>query len=115
MPKGQGDLSAVIISQHALDRFIERFCHDQLHDPNAAEASLRRSLGRTRALGRNRANGATAVLAVHHGRILVAILQNHVCTTVLTWPQFEPRLREFGRTRLPRKRGRMLRRLVEPE
>ena len=56
-----------------------------------------------------------AVLAVHKGKALVAILQDKACLTVLTWPQFEPRMPEFGRTHLPRKRGRMLRRLVEPE
>jgi hypothetical protein len=43
--------------------------------------------------------------------MLVAILQDDTCTTVLTWPQFEPRLAEFGRSRLPCKKGRMLRRL----
>ena len=48
---------------------------------------------------------------------MVAILQEDACSclTVLTWPQFEPRMPEFGRVRLPRKRGRMLRRLVDPE
>ena len=34
--------------------------------------------------------------------------------TVLTWNQFVPRLGEFGRTKMPRKWGRMLDRLVEP-
>jgi hypothetical protein len=79
-----------------------------------AEDQLRAALAHTRRLGRNRDNDAVAALAVYRGRVLVAILQGESCVTVLTWPQFEPRLPEFGRTRLPRKRGRMLRRLVEP-
>ena len=45
--------------------------------------------------------------------MLVAVLQGSTCLTVLTWPQFEPRLPEFGRPHLPRKRGRMLRRLID--
>jgi len=32
---------------------------------------------------------------------------------VLTWNQFVPRLGEFGRSKMPRKWGRMLDRLVE--
>ncbi len=54
-------------------------------------------------------------MALHQGRVLVAILNATTCLTVLTWPQFEPRLPEFGRKHLPRKRGRMLRRLTEPD
>ena len=46
--------------------------------------------------------------------LLVAIVQQSSCLTVLTWPQFVPRLSEFGRPRVPRKWGRVLRRLVEP-
>ena len=82
--------------------------------PHDAAASLRAALGRTRRLGRNASNGAIAVLALHEGRALVAILQETTCLTVLTWPQFLPRLAEFGRPRLPRKWGRTLRRLVDP-
>ncbi len=109
-PKGQRDYSTVRLSYHALERFIERF-----HVPApSAEKELRFVLRRTRKLGRNPQNGAHAILGVHRGRALVAILQGLSCLTVLTWPQFEPRMPEFGRTRLPRKRGRMLRRLVEP-
>jgi hypothetical protein len=76
---------------------------------------LRAALRRTRRLGKNIENGAIAVLAVHEGRVLVAILQESTCTTVLTWPQFLPRMPEFGRARLPRKRGRMIRRLKGTE
>jgi hypothetical protein len=107
-PAGQRDCSAVRLTRHALERFIERFGVE----PDAAEPLLRAALSRTRRLGRNPANGAVAVLAVHGQRTLVAILQQQSCLTVLTWHQFEPRLAEFGRTRLPRKRGRMLRRLI---
>jgi hypothetical protein len=32
---------------------------------------------------------------------------------VMTWNQFVPRLAEFGRTKLPRKWGRLLRRLAD--
>ena len=108
---GQRDYSAVHLSRHAVERFVERFGAVPLE----AEPELRAALARTRRLGRNPTNGAVAVLALHRQRALVAILQDQTCLTVLTWPQFEPRLVEFGRTRLPRKRGRMLRRLVEPE
>jgi hypothetical protein len=109
---GQRDYSGVRLTRHALDRFGERF---GASGPGA-EASLRTALGRTRRLGRNAQNGAIAVLAVYEDHMLVAILQDESCLTVLTWPQFEPRMPEFGRTRLPRKRGRVLRRLVaEPE
>jgi hypothetical protein len=44
----------------------------------------------------------------------VAILQESTCLTVLTWNQFVPRLGEFGRTKLPRRWGRFLGRLVDP-
>jgi hypothetical protein len=97
------------LSRHALDRFVERFGVD----PEGAEAALRIALARTRRLGRNPENGAVAALATHRGKVLVAIFQGSTCLTVLTWPQFEPRLAEFGRARLPRKRGRMLRRLAD--
>ena len=111
VPSGQRDYSRVHLSRHALERFVERFqC-----DPATAEDRLRAALKRTRRLGRNPDNGAVAVLAVTAGRTLVAILQDEKsCLTVLTWPQFEPNLYEFGRRRLPRKRGRMLRRLTQP-
>jgi hypothetical protein len=110
-PAGQRDYSAVRLTRHALERFIERFGVE----PPMAEPSLRTALTRTRRLGRNPDNGAIAVLAVHADRMLVAVLQGSTCLTVLTWPLFEPRLAEFGRSRLPRKRGRLLRRLVDPD
>ena len=109
-PPGQRDYSGVRLTRHALDRFVERFGGA----PEQAEASLRGALARTRRLGRNPDNGAVAVLAALGARALVAILQDSTCLTVLTWPLFEPRLPEFGRGRLPRKRGRMMRRLREP-
>jgi len=93
-----------------MDRFVERFGAG----PLSAEPALRAALSRTRRLGRNPQNGAIAALGVHQGRVLVAILQGATCLTVLTWPQFTPRMPEFGRRRLPRKRGRMLRRLSAP-
>ncbi len=108
---GQRDYSAVRLTRHALERFVERF--GVL--PEDAEAALRTTLSRTRRLGRNPSNQAIAVLALHREKIVVAILNGASCLTVLTWPQFEPRMAEFGRTHLPRKRGRMLRRLSEPE
>ncbi len=106
---GRRDLSASRLTRHAVDRFIERF-----HvSPESAEPSLREALSRTRRLGRKPDNGAVAALAVYRGKVLVAIFQDDACLTVLTWPQFEPRMPEFGRARLPRKRGRMLRRLAD--
>jgi hypothetical protein len=109
-PSGQRDYSSVRLTRHALERFAERFGGD-LHDAGPA---LRSALARTRRLGRNPDNGAIAVLAVYHDRALVAILQETTCLTVLTWNQFVPRLAEFGRHRLPRKWGRLLRRLSGP-
>ncbi len=106
---GQRDHSGARLTRHALGRFVERFGAEVDH----AEESLRLALKRTRRIGRNPENGAVAVLAMHGGKVLVAIFQEDACLTVLTWPQFEPRMPEFGRVRLPRKRGRMLRRLVE--
>lgn len=111
MPAGQRDYSAVLLSRHALERFVERFGAA----PDDAPEALRAALVRTRRLGKNRSNGAVAVLAVHRGRALVAVLQDRSCLTVLTWRQFLPRLPEFGRGHVPRKWGRLLRRLVEPE
>lgn len=112
VPPGQRDYSSVRLSRHALERFVERFGGD----PETAEQRLRDVLKRTRRLGRNPHNGAVAVLTVIDQHTLVAIIQDQsACKTVLTWPQFEPHLREFGRGRLPRKRGRMLRRLTEPQ
>lgn len=107
-PKGQRDYGSVRLSRHALERFVERFGVE----PGQAEPLLRAALARTRRLGRNPANGAVAALALHRGRVLVAILQDGSCLTVLTWNQFEPRLPEFGRPRVPRKWGRMLGRLA---
>lgn len=108
-PDGQRDLGGCRLTRHALGRFVERFGVGA----DEAEAALRAALSRTRRLGRNRDNGAVAALGVHAGRVLVAVFQGDACLTVLTWPQFEPRLREFGRARLPRKRGRMIRRLEQ--
>jgi hypothetical protein len=107
VPPGQHDYSAMRLSRHALERFVERFAAE----PEQAANDLRRVLSRTRRLGRNPENGAIAVLAIHGDRALVAILQQATCLTVLTWNQFVPRLAEFGRTKIPRKWGRLLRRL----
>jgi hypothetical protein len=110
-PAGQRDYSAVRLTRHALERFVERFGAA----PDDAERSLRAALARTRRLGRNPENGAVAVLAVYRERALVAVLQGAACLTVLTWNQFLPRLPEFGRAGVPRKWGRFLRRLTEPD
>jgi hypothetical protein len=99
----------VRLSRHALERFIERFAAV----PETADDDLRRVLSRTRQLGSNPENGAIAVLSVYRSRALVAILQEATCLTVLTWNQFVPRLGEFGRSKLPRKWGRTLRRLTD--
>jgi hypothetical protein len=109
LPPGQRDYSTVRISRHAIERFMERFGAE----PGSAEDLLRAVLGRTRRLGRNPENGAIAVLALHGARPLVAILQDSSCLTVLTWNQFVPRLPEFGRTKRPRKWGRLLGRLAD--
>jgi hypothetical protein len=110
VPPGQRDYRSVRLSQHALERFAERFGVE----PELAEESLRNVLARTRRLGRNAENGAIAVLALHGARAVVAILRENTCMTVLTWNQFVPRLGEFGRTRMPRKWGRMRKRLIDP-
>ena len=107
VPPGQRDYSSMRLSRHALERFVERFSAE----PEQAAEQLRRVLTRTRRLGRNPENGAIAVLAIHGDRALVAILQQATCLTVLTWNQFVPRLAEFGRTKVPRNWGRLLRRL----
>jgi hypothetical protein len=108
-PPGQRDYSSVRLSRHALERFVERFAAE----PDMAPGEFRRVLARTRRLGRNPENGAIAVLGIYRKQVLVAILQQATCLTVLTWNQFLPRLAEFGRSKLPRKWGRLLRRLVE--
>jgi hypothetical protein len=108
LPPGQRDYSSVRLSRHALERFVERFAAD----PELAPEELRGALARTRRLGRNPENGAIAVLAIYRERALVAIVQQASCLTVMTWNQFVPRLAEFGRTKLPRKWGRLLRRLA---
>ncbi len=110
-PPGQRDYSSVRLSRHALERFIERFGAER----EAAPDELRRALSRTRRLGRNPENGALAILAVFRSRAMIAILQDSSCLTVLTWNQFVPRLSEFGRSKLPRKWGRTLRRLTGEE
>ena len=110
-PPGQRDYSSAYLTRHALERFVERFGGE----PERAAEALRAALARTRRLGRNAENGAVAVLAVYRGRALVAVLQGTHCLTVLTWNQFLPHLAEFGRARLPRKWGRVLRRLTESD
>jgi hypothetical protein len=107
LPPGQRDYSSLRLSRHALERFVERFAAE----PELAHDELRRALARTRRLGRNPENGAIAVLAIYRERALVAIVQKASCLTVMSWNQFVPRLAEFGRTKLPRKWGRLLRRL----
>jgi len=109
-PKGQHDYGRARLTRHALERFVERFGAS----PETAETELRSVFGRMRRLGRNPENGAVAAMGVCRDRVLVAIFQSDSCLTVLTWPLFEPRMAEFGRNRLPRRRGRMLRRLIEP-
>jgi len=109
-PRGQRDYGSIRLSRHALERFVERFGVA----PDEAEDRLRAALRRTRRLGRNPANGAIAALALHQGRTLVAVIQEGTCLTVLTWNQFEPRLGDFGRARVPRKWGRTLSRLAAP-
>jgi hypothetical protein len=109
-PPGQRDYGSVRLTRHALERWVERFGGE----PQEAAPALRAALGRSRRLGRNAENGAMAVLAVHADRAFVAILRGETCLTVLTWNQFLPRLGEFGRPHLPRKWGRVLRRLTGP-
>ena len=108
---GQRDYSGVRLTRHAVERFVERFGAESA----SAEEELRRSLSRTRRFGRNPRTGAIAVLGVFQKRILVAILQETACLTVLTWPLFEPRLAEFGKKCLPKKPERMFQRLIDPE
>jgi hypothetical protein len=108
VPTGQRDYSSIRLSRHALERFVERYGAE----PVAAAADFRRVLARTRRLGRNPENGAIAVLGTYRNQVLVAIVQQATCLTVLTWNQFVPRLAEFGRRKLPRKWGRVLRRLT---
>ncbi len=108
VPPGQRDYSSVRLSQHALERFVERFAAE----PETAADEFRRVLSRSRRLGRNPNNGAVAVLALYRERALVAIVQEGACLTVLTWSQFVPRLADFGRNKVPRKWGRFLRRLT---
>ena len=110
VPPGQRDYSSVRLSRHALERFAERFGSE----PEPAAEQLRKALVRTRRLGRNPQTGAIAVLALHGHRAFVAILKENTCLTVLTWNQFVPSLGEFGRVKLPRRRGRMLDRLARP-
>ena len=109
--KGQRDHSGARLTLHALERFVERFGVRE----DQSEEELRLALRHSRRLGRNAENSAVAVLALYRGKVLVAIFQEDSCMTVLTWPQFEPKLAEFGRVRMPRKRGRMLRRLADGE
>lgn len=109
LPRGQRDYSTVRLSRHALERFAERFAAE----PAVAATEFRGALARTRRLGRNPENGAIAVLGIYRNQVLVAIVQQATCLTVLTWNQFLPRLAEFGRGKLPRKWGRVLRRLTQ--
>ena len=107
-PPGQRDYSSLRLSRHAVDRFVERFAVDE----GMAAHEFRCVLARTRRLGANPENGAVAVLGIYRDQVLVAIVQRATCLTVLTWNQFVPRLAEFGRRKLPRKWGRVLRRLA---
>jgi hypothetical protein len=96
------------LSRHALERFVERFAVE----PEVAANELRSVLARMRRLGRNPENRAIAALGTYCNQVIVAIVQEATCLTVLTWNQFLPHLGEFGRRRPPRKWGRMLRRLT---
>ena len=76
---GQRDLGKARLTRHALERFVERFGGE----PDEADGSLRAALARTRRLGTNPDNEAVAVLAMHQGKVLVAIFQGTTCLTVL--------------------------------
>lgn len=113
---GERDYSEIRVSRHAIKRFAERFAaanpdDGAILDDAALAAELRGLLKRAKRLGRNPNNGAIAVLALHRGEILIAILQANVCATVLRWEQFKERMAEFGRNRLPKKPKRMVERL----
>ncbi len=107
-PPGQRDYRQIRVTRHALERFVERFGVE----PETAPSEFRNVLARTRRLGKNPDNGAIAVLALYRKQVVVAIVQEAACLTVLTWNQFLPHLGEFGRGKLPRKWGRALRRLA---
>jgi len=107
-PPGQRDYSSLRLSRHALERFVERFAVE----PEQAANEFRCVLARMRRLGRNPENRSIAVLGIYRSQVLVAIVQEATCLTVLTWNQFIPHLAEFGRRKLPRKWGRLLRRLT---
>ncbi|ADV64286.1 hypothetical protein Isop_3730 [Isosphaera pallida ATCC 43644] len=112
VPPGLHDLSRARLTRHALERYVERFAPTLCLD--RAERELRQALSRTRRLGRKPGSPQTAAhLAIAHQRIMVVILQDDAITTVLTWPQFQPKLIDFGRARLPRKQGRMIQRLKD--
>src|SRR5262249_10271374 len=105
---GLRDYSSVRLSRHALERFVERFGVE----PEAAANEFRSVLAGMRRLGRNPDNRAIAALGTYRNQVLVAIVHETTCLTVLTWNQFVPHLAEFGRRRVPRKWGRVLRRLT---
>jgi hypothetical protein len=81
-------------------------------EPEAAADEFRGVLARMRRLGRNPENRAIAAIGTYRDQVVVAIVQGATCLTVLTWNQFVPHLTEFGRRHLPRKWGRVLRRLT---
>ena len=108
LPHGQRDYSTIRLSRHALERFVERFAAEPAVPQTNSAARFRAPGGS----GRNPHNGAIAVLGLYRNQVMVAIVQKATCMTVLTWNQFLPNLAEFGRGKLPRKWGRVLRRLT---
>jgi len=106
------DLSSLRISEHAAQRFSERVGGSgswSLESPGWS-AFLRVC----RKLGTNPA-GDQAFLAILKGEPFVLMVKGESIVTVLTLPQFETVMANFGRTGWPRRFGRWLRKIDHAE
>lgn len=106
------DLSGLHVSEHAARRFAERV--DGSDGCSSERPDWSTFLRMCRKLGTNAA-GDQAFLVVLRGEPFVLLLKGESVVTVMTLPQFESVMADFGRTGWPRRFGRWLRKIDQTE
>lgn len=106
---GLYDLSGFFLTDHAKERFEERFgCKLEARNH---EQVLSKGMSSCRKLGTNHMNQAQAYLCLFEEIPSVLIVQGTSILTFITCEQFETVMADFGRLRWPKKPGRWLRRI----
>lgn len=106
---GLYDLSEMLVSTHASERFVERF--GEYFDAQDYAKILQSGLSSCRKLGTNPSNHAEAFLCLFEQVPAVLMVQGEQILTFLTCEQFQTVMADFGRVRWPHKPGRWLQRI----